>query len=115
MSQDEIKKIIKTPLGEARASLPAIRPLLGKKAPRWTDETQTECGCDSCQHWSPLIQHLEAKLDEEGRKLLAELVEDREYARMDLDLAEAKLEGSWPGWEEMKNFKPKFPAEEQDE
>lgn len=116
MSQaGEVPKIIKTPLGESKASLPAIRPLLGDKAPRWTDETQTECGCDSCQHWSPLIQHIEAQLDERGRELLKELVEDREYAHMDLDLAECKLNGSWPGWEKMKDFKPEPHQEDSDE
>ena len=25
---------------------------------------------------------------------------------MDLNVAEAKLDGSWPGWEAMKGFKP---------
>lgn len=86
--------------------LRVIRPLLGDAAPRWTDETQTECGCDFCQHWSPLIDHIDSQLDVNGKKLLEELVTDWMYKCEDRDVANAKLEGSWPGWEEMKKFKP---------
>lgn len=83
-----------------------IRPLLGDKAPRWTDETQTECGCDHCQHWSPLIDRISSQLDEEGKKLLEELVSDWMHQSDDLGVANAKLDGEWPGWEAMKDFKP---------
>jgi hypothetical protein len=88
------------------ASLPPICPLLYNKAPRWTDETKTECGCDFCQHWHPLIKHLQAQLDDEGKKLLNELVEQWMNESQDLEVDEAKLAGDWPGWEAMKNFKP---------
>jgi hypothetical protein len=91
----------------APISLPIIRPLLGDKAPRWADETHTKCGCDLCQHWNPLIAQIEAQLDDNGKKLLEELVNDWMHNNDDLGVANAKLEGNWPGWEEMKNFKPK--------
>jgi hypothetical protein len=83
-----------------------IRPLLGDKAPRWTDETKTRCGCDFCQHWVPLIEHINAQLTDEGKKLLNELVDQWMNESEDLNVAEAKLDGSWPGWGAMKDFKP---------
>lgn len=86
--------------------LPTIRPLLGDKAPRWTDETETKCGCDQCQHWSPLIEHIASELSAERHRLLNDLVEDWVNTREELSLANAKLDGSWPGWEAMKGFKP---------
>lgn len=79
---------------------------MGDKAPRWTDDTKTVCGCDFCQHWSPLIASIEAQLDDSGKKLLDELVNDWIHVGEDLCVANSKLEGVWPGWEEMKNFKP---------
>ncbi len=88
------------------SGLRPIRPLLHDKAPRWTDETETHCGCDFCQHWSPLIEHLNAQLNEEGKKLLDELVTDWLYQSDDLGMANGKLAGDWPGWEAMKGFKP---------
>lgn len=90
---------------------PTIRPLLGDAAPRWTDETKTECGCDSCQHWSPISAHIRAQLDENGRKLFDEMSEHYGHIEMDLDVANAKLDGSWPGWEALKGFKPEFPLD----
>ncbi len=80
-------------------SLPTIHPLRGDKATRWADEAQTKCGCDFCLHWYPLIQHLEAQLDERGRKLLNQLVENWMHQSDDFGVANAKLEGNWPGWE----------------
>lgn len=79
-------------------TLPTIHPLRGDKALRWTDETKTKCGCDHCQHWSPLVEHLEAQLNEKGRKLLAELTTNWMNAGEERDVAEAKLAGTWPGW-----------------
>ncbi len=88
-------------------SLRPIRPLL-ESPPRWTDETKTHCGCNHCQHWSPLIDHIEAQLDAEGNKLLRELTDHWGYQNEDLAVANAKLEGDWPGWEQMKHFKPTY-------
>ena len=88
--------------------LSSIRPLLGNKAPRWTDETKTECGCDLCQHWFPLIEHIGAQLDESGKKMLNEFVMQWFVYSENLAIAESKLSGEWSGWEEMKNFKPKY-------
>ncbi len=86
--------------------LPPILHLRHDKAPRWTDETKTHCGCDHCQHWSPLIDHLNAQLNEEGKKLLDELVTHWMHQSDDLGAANGKLAGDWPGWEAMKNFEP---------
>ena len=86
-----------------------IRPLLYDKAPRWTDETETECGCDFCQHWSPLIEHVNAQLNEEGKTLFNELVTQWMNESDELSYVTAKLNGSWPGWEKMKDFQPEYP------
>ncbi len=93
-------------------ALPEIHPLLGDKAPRWTDETQTKCGCDLCQHWLPLIAHIRAQLNEEGNHLLNELVDQWMNDAMDKDVAEAKLNGTWPGYEHIKeSFTPNIENE----
>lgn len=88
-------------------NLPTIRPLI-ENPPRWTDGTETECGCNWCQHWYPIIKHIEAQLDEEGKKLFNELGEHYDHVEMDGDVAQAKLDGGWPGWEKMKDFKPDY-------
>ena len=82
-------------------SLPTIHPLQGYKAPRWATDEQGEkrCGCDHCQHWCPLLAHVRAQLDKEGNQLLDELVLDWMKASEDRDVAAAKLDGTWPGWE----------------
>lgn len=87
-------------------ALPPIHPLLGDKAPRWTDETMTECGCDQCQHWFPLIEHIRSELSPARRALLDDLISEWMHQSEDLSVANAKLEGSWPGWEALKEFKP---------
>ncbi len=97
------------------SDLPTIHPLRHDKATRWTDETQTECGCDYCQHWSPLIAHLDAQLNEEGRKLLDELVCDWMNQSDDVGAANAKLEGTWPGWEWLPAAIEKHQRENPDE
>lgn len=76
--------------------LPTIHPLTHKPNGRGPNG---ECLCDHCRHWSPLIKHLEAQLNEEGRKLLTELTTDWLNASEDRDVAEAKLAGTWPNWE----------------
>lgn len=85
--------------------LPIIHP------PRSSDEPsgrgpEGECLCNDCRHWGPLITHIRAQLDERGQELLNELVDYYGNVEMDLDVANAKLDGSWPGWEAMKGFKP---------
>lgn len=91
--------------------LPPIRPRQFDKAPRWTDDTQTKCGCDFCQHWDPLIEHIRAQLNDEGKKLLDELVNQWLSESQDLEVDEAMLNGTWPGWEAMRYFKPVPPEE----
>lgn len=103
---DPSKRIEYDVLPPESPPLPTIHPLLGDKAPRWTDEAETKCGCDQCQHWSPLIQHIGSELSAERHRLLNDLVEDWVNTREELSLANAKLDGSWPGWEAMKGFKP---------
>ena len=88
-------------------ALRPIRPLLGDKAPRWIDvEGKSKCGCDFCQHWSPLIDHIDSELSPERRELLNELTDEWMNLREELSVANSKLDGSWPGWEAMKDFKP---------
>ena len=70
-------------MNDATTPLSVIRPLLGDKAPRWTDETQTKCGCDLCNHWSPMIAHIKNQLDENGKELLNELVNEWMHNRED--------------------------------
>ena len=82
-------------MSDTTTPLPVIRPLLGDKAPRWTDETRTKCGCDFCNHWIPLVVHIEDQLDKNGKELLNELVNEWMHTREDLDFANAKLDGSW--------------------
>ncbi len=77
-------------------SLPTIHPLAEGIQGRGPNG---ECLCNHCRHWSPLIAHLEAQLDENGRALLEELVNDWMCQSDDLGAANGKLEGNWPGWE----------------
>ena len=92
---------------EAPVTKPFLRPILplrGSKAP--LEATKTGCECDYCQHWSPLIDHVMSELSPERARLFNELVDEWMNTSSDLDLARAKLDGSWPGWEAMKGFKP---------
>lgn len=84
--------------------LPTIHPLRGSKAP--PKGTKTGCECDYCQHWFPLIEHVMSELSPERQKLFQELVDEWMGTSDDLNLALAKLDGSWPGWEALKDFKP---------
>jgi hypothetical protein len=68
------------------------------------------CGCDFCQHWSPLIERIQSKLSGEELALFDELVNDWMSAGEDLSVANARLDGSWSGREEMKHFEPKDPS-----
>ena len=92
---------------ETPTEKPFLRPILplrGVKAP--LEATRTGCECDYCCHWSPLIDHVMSELSPERRRLFNELVDDWMNTSSDLDLARAKLDGSWPGWETLKGFKP---------
>lgn len=85
--------------------LPTIHPLRSSGEPSGRGPNG-ECLCNDCRHWGPLLAHLRAQLDERGRELLNELEDHYGNIEMDLNVAEAKLDGSWPGWEAMKGFKP---------
>lgn len=81
------------------SDLPTIHPLSETILPRGPDG---ECMCNSCRHWSPLLSHVKAQLDERGRALLDEYMNYIEQSDEDGNVAQAKLEGNWPGWEWMK-------------
>lgn len=85
-------------------ALPIIHPLHhGDPLPRGP---HGECTCNWCRHWSPLIKHIEAQLDDAGKALLDEYVSYVEQRIEDGDTAQAKLDGSWPGWSRIVEFKP---------
>lgn len=90
-------------------NLPTIHPLQNDP-PRWAvgdeNDPNRKCGCNWCRHWSPLLQHIEAQLNEEGKKLLNEYVTFVEQEIEDGHVAQAKLNGDWPGWEILKGFHP---------
>jgi hypothetical protein len=90
-------------------TLPTIHPLAAEPLGRGPNG---ECLCNHCRHWHPLIEHLEAQLNEEGRKLLRELTDHWMDDEEDLDVAEAKLNGTWPGWEWLPAAIAKHEAEQ---
>jgi len=65
------------------------------------------CGCKLCSYWMPLIENIKNNLtNPEAIKQLDELVSDWMYQSMDRAVAESKLEGKWPGWEDLKGYNP---------
>ncbi len=82
--------------------LPTIHPLSETPRGRGPDG---ECLCNWCHHWSPLLDHVRAQLDDRGRALLEEYVEHIEQRVEDGDTDRARLIGSWPGWEFMAALK----------
>jgi hypothetical protein len=77
--------------------LPEIKPL--RNEGKREAIKMEDCQCDLCQHWIPLVKHIQHQLDDEGKKLFEELLNDWEAACFERDVAEAKLAGAWPGWE----------------
>lgn len=69
---------------------------------------ERSCPCKLCAKWNPLIERIHKILRNAGGEhvnddlLFDELVADWQTQSMDLGAAEAKLEGTWPGWEWMK-------------
>lgn len=62
-------------------------------------KTTSKCHCNFCLYWSPIITRIRAALP---AKLLVDFdnyVTHSMCAEMDGEVAEAKLDGSWPGWE----------------
>ena len=60
------------------------------------------CKCDLCTKWSPLHRRIMAKLRGKDLKLFDEFLMMEANQSDELGVAEAKLEGEWPGWEWMK-------------
>lgn len=59
----------------------------------------TQCQCDLWQKWHPFIRRMLARLKGQDLKLFKELLSQTD----ELDCANAKLNGTWPGWEWMKD------------
>lgn len=76
---------------------------LGQAAVNAAEKT---CKCYWCTVISPKIKQVSDKLQGEDLNAFEFLMNHYGHLDMDLDVAEAKLEGSWPGWEAMKDFKP---------
>ncbi len=84
--------------------LPTIYPLRGDGGP--PRDIQGNCLCNHCRHWSPLLTHVNAQLNDEGRKLLDEYVSYTMETMESNDVDLARLNGEWPGWECLKGFSP---------
>lgn len=62
--------------------------------------------CNFCRHWSPLLRHVRAQLDDQGKELLTEYVNHMMAEAQDAECDQAKLNGYWPGWEALRGFNP---------
>lgn len=69
------------------------------------------CKCDICAKWSPLFNRIMPLLTPEDRVLLDEFRTNEMMESLDLGVAQAKLDGIWPGWEWMKDAKVKIDIE----
>jgi len=88
------------------STYPIIRPIKGDFPAR---DVNGNCMCEFCRHWFPLIETLEVKLsdDPEGLKLFKELTSRWMNDGEELCLANAQLNGSWPGWEDLNGYSPR--------
>jgi len=64
-----------------------------------------KCNCDWCKRVSPMIQRIRDSLDESMALDFDYLMNRMISTEEDLNYAEAKLDGSWPGWEWIKEAK----------
>lgn len=70
------------------------------------DQSHSSCQCEYCQKIIPMMQQIIKVIPtEELRKDFDWLMERLMYAEDDRDYYKAKMEGSWPGWEWMKDYK----------
>jgi len=67
------------------------------KQPR--PQTETKCLCDWCVRISPMHKRIKDALPEHLKHEFDYLSNRFFNIEMDLDATEAKLNGSWPGWE----------------
>jgi hypothetical protein len=59
------------------------------------------CKCQWCVKWSPIIHRVDSKLTGKLKKDFDNLITHFMCEGEDGDVAQAKLDGSWPGWEWM--------------
>ena len=57
------------------------------------------CKCEWCAKWSPIVHRIDNKLDGKLKKDFGRLITHFMSEGEDGDVAQAKLDGSWPGWE----------------
>lgn len=60
------------------------------------------CLCHQCTYWTPLQEEIMDALPDSLKKKFDHLWESFDCVQIDLDVAQAKLRGDWPGWEWMK-------------
>lgn len=65
------------------------------------------CDCKLCTTWIPLFGRIKEKLDEKDKKLFETFLFEWDAETLDGQVAQAKVEGEWPGWEWMKEEVPK--------
>ena len=72
------------------------------------EPTAKKCECYWCVNVYPKIKQVANALAGENLIAFNWLMEHYEAQGMDGDVAQAKLDGVWPGWEAMKDFKPTY-------
>jgi hypothetical protein len=60
---------------------------------------RTTCFCDLCVKWYPIIRRVRLKLNGKLGIDFDNLITNLYCEAEDGDVAQAKLDGSWPGWE----------------
>lgn len=81
------------------SDLPTIHPLSETPLGRGP---AGECLCNWCRHWSPLLAHVSSELSPQRLALLNEYGQYVDNRLLDGNVAEAKFDGSWLGWEWMQ-------------
>ncbi len=62
-------------------------------------KTTKKCDCDWCKNWSPKLDKISKALPSKERKYFNDFVDYYLNLELDENVAQAKLEGSWPNWE----------------
>lgn len=63
------------------------------------DPTKTNCYCNLCKYWSKVVKRVRHKLSGKLLKDFDTWCDHMACEGLDGSVAEAKLDGSWPGWE----------------
>lgn len=61
------------------------------------------CKCKWCTVWSPIIKRIDHALSPRLKKQFNDLLEHYIFMEEDYDYLQAKMDGSWPGWEWLPN------------